>query len=701
MCHPWIAKCNVAVQTPTGTSQTQEGLNSSTSSLDSALCLDSNISSLDPSPSSSASSSFAPRPSGKQEEDDQQQEDMKKQLTEKVSKLCTEMQKAEMDGITNSTLRQMDGSASSISSIDSNVTIKEETVADQKLDTPNDRPTSTPPYHAPSSPDRTRRSPSLNSSIEEDPNKGSYSRPGSGLQITDDAISLAPDTIERMKKLERLKQRKEAMRSHESLSRKGSADSVAGRNIAPRGSDRRTSTPASLKAPSANKFSTPVVKEEQAPVEPSSAPPIAKSKQETIKELENEPSPSVRLSTDRAISPNQREIENKKETTNKERSKSPHFVSSQTSESKVTLPAQSIDSNKQRSISPPSVTISQAKLEQSTKGRPNSPKMSEMKERENISTTKQNRPGHVSFFSREEMSLPISNNESLTKLKERAKSDSPSSSFLTSGSMTLPSRSSKSLSPSCNTSNETNNNLVTYRNKKSQNQSRKSWRNTPHIDPDVIEALLRGDIDDDFLDGNNADVKKKQSTGTKLETMPEVSEPRSNSPIAGKTMSGSPVVSKEDPMITPILKKGACSDSRLERVTKSESPRRVMILTNKTSGTVDLSASYSHPPSPLKTPGNSDSLNRLSSKNHLSSTLHQSMTLSRSTPDLSSILGSTKHSKRGSSSREDTYVTGTRKNSVSRSGSIRSTVLSGTSIVRSLTMSSKRSPSHSKFKIKK
>jgi hypothetical protein len=231
----------------------------------------------------------------------------------------------------------------------------------------------------------------------------------------------------------------------------------------------------------------------------------------------------------------------------------------------------------------------------------------------------------------------------------------------------------------------------------STNSSRTtSWRKTPHIDPDVIEAILRGDIDDD------------ESMNSKLETMIEVNEPPQDVPIKeDKTITNIREPKQDDILLGhSILKRGGNSDSKLERVTKSESPRRVMILSSNAdrSGTIDLSASFSSSSSsPLKSPGAySQSSEGSPSKNSLSSFRQSSLTLSHSTPDLSTILGS-KHSKRNST-KEDSYVTGNtpRKNSAGRSGTLRSNVLSGANIVRSLTMSgrnAKRNTSHSKFKL--
>ena len=202
--HSWMQSITA---TPIQNPQTQvhEGLNSSTSSLDSAMWLDS-PSSLEPSPISSASSSFAPRPNGKGNEDEQQED-----MTQVVSKLCTEMQKAGNDSglLVNSNL---DGSASSISSNESCNTLKQEE-EDGGVFIPK---STTPP--PPSSNISFKHSESSSSScVEEDCR--SYSRPSSGLRVTtpiqSDVVSYAPETLEKLKKLEMLKKRKEVEKENQ------------------------------------------------------------------------------------------------------------------------------------------------------------------------------------------------------------------------------------------------------------------------------------------------------------------------------------------------------------------------------------------------------------------------------------------------------------------------------------------------------
>lgn len=274
LSHPWIKNHNPTVLPTTSTVSSSspsvpqsQCLHSSTSSLDSALCLDSNNSSLDPSPSSSASSSFAPRPSGRSG-DDEEQEDMKKQLTEKVSKLCTEMQKVDSS---NSSLRvNMIGSASSISSSDSNTTVRvdeEDGGIDSKEMTGTSsepEPSLTPPFSSQSAtPTQTGSSQSFDLSQQTrvmssspkptgEDDAGVGKRPNSRLTTPiDELISLAPETIEKMKKLERLKRKKdEAQQGEEPKGRREALTKTLSTGqscIAPRGNDRRVSSPASIK----------------------------------------------------------------------------------------------------------------------------------------------------------------------------------------------------------------------------------------------------------------------------------------------------------------------------------------------------------------------------------------------------------------------------------------------------------------------
>lgn len=294
-----------------------------------------------------------------------------------------------------------------------------------------------------------------------------------------------------------------------------------------------------------------------------------------------------------------------------------------------------------------------------------------------------------SSFKREGLA-PLSKTAKQEDEKARSKSETPSSPVVSSKDFAPPpSRSIKSCSPISTTMTE-----VKRRAKKTQN--RKSWRNTPHIDPDVIEAILRGefDIEDD-----------EPTSEAKLETMKEEVEPRNESPLAGRTgtvvLSGTKSHMSVSPTATPILKKGGFSDPHLERVTKSESPRRVVMMVSAARPETSLESSSSPdrtPPimhSPLKSPGcfsQTDATVMTSpEKTHLS-TLQSSLSLSRSTPDLSTILSSGKHSKRSQGLKEDTYVTGggssmfsSRKSSISRSPGIRSSLLSN------LTNRSKRS----------
>lgn len=697
--HPWISsQACVPILPPPQTPIVNEGLNSSTSSLDSALCLDS-ASSLEPSPSSSASSSFAPRPTGRTEEDDAlQQDDMRKQLAEKVSKLCTEMQKAERDG--SGLHAPLDGSASSISSTDSSNTIKVdeedgETVFDKDAVTshpppsnpipsqapstssgvhttstsptpcaPSTPPMSRPPSSPPSESNRMKRSPSSGSSMDED--QQSQSRPSSSLRVTtpvEDLVSLAPDTIEKLKKLEQLKQRKrgvateDSKQSPESTRRKASVE--VDRIIAPRNSERRISSPANL---SSFNSKTKVI-------------PKLETTKETVEEHSDKKSPI----NDKTVS-----------------------VTSNTLPPNLSTVSDDINTpsnTKRNDKAPPTTNDQEALLSQSDKSRSYSPSP-----REQLPRSLSPKPNSSVRSTSPEIKISDTLEQLSDKIvppTNRARSNSPLSSAEKSF---VPPRSIKSSSP---LSPEVIGD-VKRRPKVTNNQTRKSWRTTPHIDPDAIDALLRGEIDESDITLN---------AGEKLETMVEEVEPRACSPLAGKTSSSerssSRDLSPEEP-VTPILKKGGLSESKINTVSKKETPKRVMILSggSNNTGTIQLHSSPEHfVSSPLKSPGAySESGSRESSpmkRDHLS-VLQSSMSLSRSTPDLSTILGSTKHSKRAPP-REDSYVTGnssSRKGSISRTSSIRSNLLSGTSIVRSLTMSgrnnTKRSPSLSreKFKLK-
>lgn len=673
--HPWIKNHSILPN---------QGLNSSTSSLDSALCMDSNNSSLDPSPSSSASSSFAPRPTGRSE-DDEQQEDLKKQLTEKVSKLCisTEMQKDTLRG-------SLVGSASSISSSDSNTTVKvdeedgEEGIEkdSRESDTPLvPRSETTTPPHTPSSPlldtSRSKRSPSAGGTEEEG---RSMSRPNSSLRVTtpiDDLISLAPDTMEKMKKLEMLKRKREegdsSISKREPLIRKLSADPNP---ISPRHSERRTSSPATFK----NHRMATAQKQLEAPVEEEETT-TSKTTDNAKQQVSNNEfkTPSSYTLTSKAVSSTVKEdIIRSDLRLNSERS-SP-------------LPI----TNKGSSISEKRSPVSEKRspLSEHVTWKDNTPHKEETKKVQTPPTSSENKSSS-SNGTHKPPPLALSTNQlDLSPQTIKSKSESPSS---PGKKMVVMPRSTKSASPMSIDE-------VKRRSRGASSTNRTSWRKTPHIDPDVIDAILRGEIDD--IDNPE----------NKLETMVEVSEPRSSSPLAGKTCRDLSPLSEHE---SPNLKKSAVSDSRLDRVTKSESPRRVvMVVTSAAgrSGSVELNRSPQTLPrymtNPLKSPGTVSQTDMSAEKSQLSTSLQSSLSLSRSTPDLSSILGSSgKHSKR-SKPKEDSYVldSSTRKNSVSRGSTLRSNLLSGTSIMRSFTSSSsssprsspKRSPAHTKdrFKLK-
>ena len=168
----------------------------------------------------------------------------------------------------NSSLRvNMIGSASSISSSDSNTTVRvdeEDGGAECKETTGTSsepEPSLTPPFSSQSAtPTQTGSSQSFDLSQQtrvvspfpkgED---GTGRRPNSRMTTPiDELISLAPDTIEKMKKLERLKRKKDeaAQQGEETKGRREALTKTLSSGpsyISPRGSDRRTSSPAVIK----------------------------------------------------------------------------------------------------------------------------------------------------------------------------------------------------------------------------------------------------------------------------------------------------------------------------------------------------------------------------------------------------------------------------------------------------------------------
>ena len=737
---------------------------------------------------------------------------MKKQLTEKVSKLCTEMQRVET--INGSLRGNLIGSASSISSSDSNITVKvdeedgggavdeQKKVEDVTGTSSEPEPSLTPPPSSQSTtptPHGSSHSFDLSGHFRRVPvgseDEGGK-RPNSRLTTPiDDLLSLAPETIEKMKKLERLKRKKdEAVAAlvgggegtvtsspRPPLTKKLSHEPAIA--ISPRGSERRVSSPASIRNLKGNpkKLEAAVEEEEasaedkQNPCSSSEAKPTtvnnAKLNSESKKESNNEKSVAMEAAPV-AVDSNATKIgddDTASSTSDAKTSDKPVVAAitvkssppcNEIASSKLSTPIE----NKTAPVSSGKEIKPQSSAEEDA-GKAKCSFIGSSKGKEGkkapVLTVKSSIEKKVMFFSKgtesqpvaptgsngrkspslkredmivttplstqnksEDISLPKAKQEELAmqtekenknqqqqqaKVAPRSKSETPSSPVVSSKDFTPPpTRSVKSSSPVSTTVSD-----VKRRARKNHDPSRKSWRNTPHIDPDVIDAILRGDFEMDEGDGSSSDPK--------LETMTEEVEPRTESPLAGRTgmvvLGSTPVHLTESSTSAPILKKSGFSDPRLERVTKSESPRRVVMMVSSMRSESSLETSSSSPDhtpplmrSPLKSPGCLSQTDTTTSsrpeKTHLSA-LQSSLSLSRSTPDLSSILGSGKHSKRSQGMKEDFYVTGggtpsasTRKGSVSRGTGIRTSLLGGTHIVRSLTMAANRGKRSSKEKLK-
>ena len=560
------------MRTTTLTSQVQtpEGLNSSTSSLDSALCLDS-ASSLEPSPSSSASSSFAPRPNGREDDSaaqqQQQQDELQKQLTEKVSKLCTDMQKAEETSNNSSrTLKvPMDGSsANSISSTDSGNTIKhEEEVFDRSLSN-----SLTPPPKSVGSP--SKRATSSSSSFQDDEVRV-ISRPSSAQRMTsNDVISYAPETLEKLKKLERLKQRKREE------SGGTSSDRVALR--------KQNSFPGK------GQDNSPIlgsVKSRSASCVPGSIPEINKEKRRGI--IREESDIDV-FSEATRVSP---------------------------------VPSHSNPPRVSPSYSPPvSFHIS------------NSPT-----------------PDKVSTMSHSTSESKETPTDSGTQVQDAQTTESINQSSQSTNSI-----SPSDLSPPNQSAPSTLGVNIRRKTKASSIKQRASWRKTPQIDPDAIAAILRGDIDDDLE--------------VPLETLQETEEkPPEKLPV--KSVSSG------------ILKKMSDSDVNME---KRGSPKRVLIVQESERGYGSV------PNSPSSKTTSRDNSPK---KNERHNSLQSSLSLSLSTPDLSALVGTGKHSSKRAALKEDSYIL--RSSSNTPRSSNRNSLVGTSSLMRRFTIvgrATKKSPSH-------
>ena len=178
-------------------------------------------------------------------------------------------------------------------------------------------------------------------------------------------------------------------------------------------------------------------------------------------------------------------------------------------------------------------------------------------------------------------------------------------------------------------------------------------------------------------------------------------EPHSHSPVSGKD---SPYIPKKSDKTdgsnhqernTPILKKGGISEPNIHR---KDSPKRVIIIEESNNRT----RHDSHDGSPLSS--RSESRDSSPVKHAKLLLLQKSMTMSRSTPDLTALMGTNKSRKLVS--REESYVTGGHSShkdiSSSRTSGLRNSLF-GRPITRSMTISgrsNKRSPVHVRDKNK-
>ena len=728
-CNPTPLVQNPQTQTQTQTqTQNHEGLNSSTSSLDSALWIDT-PSSQEQSPSSSASSSFAPRPTGKggsEEELTTQHEDISKQLKEKVSKLCTEMQKAELESTEGIIHTPLDGSASSISSNDSGHTLKGDE-EDGGVFIPSSIQPSTPSPPPVDTDNQTKRTPSSSDEGR------SFSRPTSALRVTTpiqgDVVSLAPETIEKLKKLERLKQRKreeKAALENEKLLEQPRKISlpVSSNEASTKPNDRKLSSPFpstrlrpkspqlsevlenepdktphsedhTEKAPFVNDVKRTKTTVSNVSVSPNSEKKISDKSVSPIKETIRFPSPRPSKNSNVPVSPNfEKKMSDRSVSPIKETIHSPSPRSTKNSEKKMSDRSVSPIKETIRSPSPRpitnSVTVTPSRYDRSPSPKSmtdqslkKTPEMVELSASPSSKNTRSTSPTSIAF---------------------RVKSYSPQPMVEHFGT-----RVTKSNSP-VTPSSSTNSSGVMLRIKGVKKQTRASWRETPHIDPDAITALLNLGEEDDIDDEVKPSLKNKT-----LETCIEEKEPRSHSPGSGNSPymvkkephSHSPGSGKDSPYIpkntdktdggnhqernTPILKKVGISEPNIHR---KDSPKRVII--------IEESNNRTRHDSPLST--SSESRDSSPVKHAKLLLLQKSMTMSRSTPDLTALIGTSKSRKLVS--REESYVTGGHSShkdiSSSRTSGLRNSLF-GRPIARSMTISgrgNKRSPVHIRDKNK-
>lgn len=761
LAHPWIK----ARSAPMQSTQIVEGLNSSTSSLDSALCLDS-ASSLEPSPCSSASSSFAPRPSTKPADDRDETDNLRtsvdiRQVTEKVSKLCTEMQKAEIQSsglkpasvdeqaLPNGNLDgNLDGSVSSISSTESNRTVKIEdeephsmTVQDKGTESDSSASCVSPvvcvPVEGKRSPIENQRNRyvSTGSTTDEEPCR--ISRPNSALRaitpISADLISLAPETVEKLKKFERLKQKKEENK-YATLPSPRKNRNASERPVSP----SQPVQPSCTETSSLNSVTMANI------VRRPLAPSKSLSPQPTPVDLgpKNLPSGSA-LSKTRSVSPPSIVSSSRKpalppvkeKTVEETRSESPRTQIGK-SDDRLPLPAtaEKLSNNLKRPTraAVPDAVVETAPAAPTTSS--NSPTTSK--------TTAKASP--LRILPPAEPSMVKYDSESDVETRSLKPVKTAGSSSVTTPTSQATERepvldkpfSTPAQNLSVTASEGLHKVVVQRRQKPLASQTRLSWRQTPHIDPDVIDALLRGDF-------TEADLKTLDKRNSRLEPFieEEDSPPMENS-TAGVVQSYSlpssistpthatdkarilsglhrtsrssssvkvtpPPTVKEDEISCTVMPSPSSAlamsghlDSEVILRSKSMSTanrRQVIVVSTPV---FDENLSYG---SPLQSPSslserNSSSREGSPAKHARLGSLQSSMTLSHSTPDLSAIIGASKSAKRNKQ-KEDSYVmdTGTpRTSSISRRtplhnrssvSSIRTTLLSGGNIVRSLSIS--------------
>ena len=638
-----------------------------------------------------------------------------------VSKLCTEMQKAEIDCGVNEMIgsTHLDGSASSIGSNESCNTLKPEE-EDVGVFIPQ---SNTPPPSGYQN--RTQSSSSL--MADEDPR--SLSRPSSGLRVTTpiqgDVAALAPETIEKLKKLEKLKQRKREEK--ESLEAAAAAAKTKTKNS----TDRRFSSPVTsafskLKVSAFKSKSQSAVKEEDLEADEvrniaeerlnntsqhvnsqtspfsvdkrrhhSSAPsmdqpsPVSTDKYPSHGSSRNRESPVPKRSQPSPVPthnqespvathkwPNPDHSKQQKSPSAEDKKRSPDPVHDRQSPVPIRSQPSPIPKNTQERSKSPALKVSPEPRGSET-ARPVSPKPS-------LSVTSSNLPTHEKPRSNSPLrsgdtqteNTPISSGSSTSSptslvhspspVTQRGKSYSPHPQAVSNQKTHV--RSTKSSSPSAANATKPTTSSVVLRNKM-KNQMRISWRQTPHIDADAIEAILKGDFDSDVL-------------GTLEACVEENEQPRTKSPITegGKEECDNlPKKTHVSKVEDGLLKRSGHSDSE---VVKRDVTKRVAIIPSSERRSKHKSLFFG---SPLHSPSYKTSPGNIPIKNDRVSGLQKSMSLSYSSPDLVALLNSSGSKSRKKPKREDTYVTG----SSTPKESNRRSFFGGGGLTRSLTISGK------------